>query len=362
MAGSFPRLDLRAAFPVCSRFAYLNAGTDGPIPAAAHAAAVAALEDQTGEGRWWPHFEARTEGQDALRAAYARLLNATPEDVALTTSTSEALSKVIAGMELGPGDEILTADDEHPGLLGPLLAARERGVAIRTGPLTDLAGHVSTGTSLIACSQVSWFTGELVDPAIFEAGPPVVLDGAQSAGAIPVDVATLGCVAYAAPGQKWLCGADGTGMLWLDPGFGERVRALGPGYMAFEKTDMGLESPLHTGARRHDTPALPREAVALSLAAFEVLEAAGWDHVLSRGPALSRTLVEMLRARDIEVTPRAETTLVTFADPAGDPEATRQRLAGAGVLLRNLPGTTYLRASVGAWNDETDLERLLAAL
>ena len=355
-------MSLRAAFPICSRVAYLNAGTDGPIPAAAHAAAVAALEDQTERGRWWPHFEARTEGQDRLRDAYARLLGAPAEEVALTTSTSEALGKVIAGMELGPGDEILTADDEHPGLLGPLLAARERGVGVRTGPIARLGGHVTPATKLIACSHVSWFTGELVDPAVFSAGPPVLLDGAQSAGAIPVDVTKLGCAAYAAPGQKWLCGADGTGMLWLQAGFGERVRALGPGYMAFEKTAMGLDSPLHRGARRHDTPALPREGVALSLAAFDVLEEAGWDHVLARGPELSRTLVEMLGASDIEVMSRAETTLVTFADPAGDPEATRIRLADTGVQLRNLPGTLYLRASVGAWNDESDLERLLTAL
>ncbi len=355
-------LSLRSAFPVCSRVAYLNAGTDGPIPAVAHAAAVAALEDQTDGGRWFPHFEARTEGQDGLRAAYARLLGAAPDDVALTTSTSEAMGKVIAGLELGPGDEILTADDEHPGLIGPLVAARARGVTIRTGPLTDLADRVTTATSLIACSHVSWITGELVDPAALQAGVPVVLDGAQAAGAIAVDVKALGCAAYAAPGQKWLCGSDGTGILHLDPEFGARVRALGPGYMAFEQTDMGLDSPLREGARRHDTTALPREGVALSLAAFEVLEGAGWDTVFAAGPALARTLVQMLRERGIEVAPRAETTLVTFTDPSGDPDATRLRLAEAGVLLRNLPGTPYLRASVGAWNDESDLERLLAAL
>ena len=353
-------MSLRAAFPVCSRVAYLNAGTDGPIPAAAHDAALAALETQTGEGRYWPHFEARMEGQTQLREAYARLLGCAPEEMALTTSTSESIGKVIAGLALGPGDEILTAEDEHPGLIGPLLAARERGATVRTGPLTELASHVTGATTLIACSHVSWITGELVDPGIHEAGPPVLLDGAQSAGAIAIDVKALGCAAYAAPGQKWLCGADGTGLLYLEPEFGERVQALGPGYMAFEKTDMGLDSPLHAGARRHDTTALPREGVALSLAAFEVLEAAGWEHVHARGPELARKLVERLGERGIEVAPRADTTLVTFADP--DPEAARERLSDGGVLLRNLPGTSYLRASVGAWNDESDLDRLLELL
>ena len=353
-------MPLRAAFPVCSRVAYLNAGTDGPMPAAAHAAAVASLAAQADEGRFWPHIQARKAEQSALREAYARLLGCAPGDIALTTSTSEGLGKVLAGMALGRGDEVLTADDEHPGLIGPLLAARERGATVRTAPLTQLASHVTAATTVIACSHVSWITGELVDPGVLAAGPPVLLDGAQSVGAIGVDLRALGCAAYAAPGQKWLCGADGTGMLYLAPEFAGRVQALGPGYLAFEKTDMGLDSPLHVDARRHDTTALPREGVALSLAAFEVLEAAGWDHVHAAGPALARTLVERLGERGIEVAPRADTTLVTFRVP--DPPAARERLAEGGVLLRELPGTPYLRASVGAWNDESDLDRLLELL
>lgn len=353
-------MSLRAAFPVCSRAAYLNAGTDGPVPAAAQAAAVAALTYQTGDGRYWPHFEARMEGEAALRAAYARLLGCDAGEVALTTSTSEGLAKVLIGLELGPGDEILTAEDEHPGLIGPLLGARDRGARIRTAPFSALAASVTAQTTLIACSHVSWVTGELLDPAVFAAGPPVVLDGAQSAGAIAVDVRALGCAAYAGSGQKWLCGADGLGMLYLAPGFRDRVRPLGPGYMSFEKTTMGLESPLHADARRHDTASLPREGVALSLAAFAVLEQAGWEWVHARGPALATRLVERLRERGTVVAARGDTTLVSFEHP--DPPAARSRLAEQGVLLRDLPGTSYLRASVGAWNDEEDLDRLLERL
>ena len=353
-------MSLRAAFPVCSRVAYLNAGTDGPVPAAALDAARAALEHQTQSGRYWPHFDARLEGQAALRAAYARLVGAPEEEIALTTSTSEGLAKVISGLGLAPGDEILTADDEHPGLIGPLMAAREQGVTIRTAKLTELADHVTECTTLVACSHVSWMTGEYADPRVYERGVPVVLDGAQGVGAVPVDVKALGCAAYAASGQKWLCGADGTGFLYLEPGFGGRVRALGPGYMAFEKTDLGLESPLRAGARRHNTSALARETVALSLAAFETLEAAGWTHVHERGAGLAQQLADRLAERGITVAPRSPTTLVSFEYP--EPEAARVRLSEHGVLLRDLPGTPYLRASVGAWNDESDLDRLLGLL
>jgi selenocysteine lyase/cysteine desulfurase len=176
---------------------------------------------------------------------------------------------------------------------------------------------------------------------------------------VPVDVQALGCVAYAAAGQKWLCGADGTGMLYLQPEFGERVRTISPGYMAFEDASKGLESSLRAEARRFDG-ALPREAIGCSAAALEVLEAEGLDAIFTRAHELADRFADALREAGRTVAPRGRSTLVAFEDDA--PEETRARLAEHGVAVRNLPGYPYLRASVGAWNDESDLERLLNAL
>ena len=125
---------LRAQFPILERVAYLNAGTDGPVPRAAQEAVAGELASELEEGRAHAHFERRFELQDELRAGYAELLGCTPDDIALTTSTSEGLGKVLAGMDIGPGDEIVTSDEEHPGLIGPLIAARERGAEIRAVP------------------------------------------------------------------------------------------------------------------------------------------------------------------------------------------------------------------------------------
>src|SRR5205085_7220433 len=111
---------------------------------------------------------------------------------------------------------------------------------------------VTAKTTLVAASHVSWITGEVVPPELAEVDVPVILDGAQGAGAVTVDVDALGCVAYAAAGQKWLCGADGTGMLYLRPEFGERVRTIMPGYMSFEDASKGLDSTLRAEARRFD--------------------------------------------------------------------------------------------------------------
>jgi selenocysteine lyase/cysteine desulfurase len=351
---------LRAEFPVLDRLAFMNAGTDGPVPAAAVRAARESLEAELAGGRYQPHFEARFAAQAELRALYAQVLGCDVADVALKTSTSEGLGTVLAGLDLGPGDEIVTSDSEHPGLVGPLIAARARGVAVRAVPLRDVADAVSERTTLVACSHVSWVTGEVAPAALAEVGVPVVFDGAQGAGAIPVDVRALGCAAYAAAGQKWLCGSDGTGMLYLDPEFARRVRVIGPSYVSFEDGHSGFDSTLRADARRYDTSSLSREAAAFSVAATRVLTDAGLGAVHERGAALAARLADALAARGRTLAPRGATTLVAWEEP--DAAATRERLADAGVIVRDLPGTPYMRASVGAWNDESDLERLLAAL
>jgi selenocysteine lyase/cysteine desulfurase len=350
----------RSRFPVLERIAYLNAGSDGPLPHGAVAAAREALDAQVTGGRTAAHFMARQEADDALREIYAARLGAPPEDVALTTSTSEGIGKVLVGLGLGPGDEVLTSDAEHPGLIGPLLAAKAAGVRVRTGPLETLADHVTDATTVVCCSHVGWVSGVVADPRLGELAIPVVYDGAQGVGAVPTDVQALGCAAYAGAGQKWLCGADGTGMLYLAPAWRDRIRALAPAYRAFTDASAGLASGLHDDARAHDTPTLALELAVASVAAAAELEAFGWHALHERAATLAETLAGELAEAGRTVAPRGRTTLVAWEDP--DPQATAARVAEAGVVIRFLPGTPYLRASVGAWNDESDLDRLLEAL
>jgi L-cysteine/cystine lyase len=350
---------LRAQFPVFERFAYLNAGTCGPLPATAVRASGEVLEAAAAGGRFMGYFERMMELQAHQRAAYAALLGGEPADVALTTSTSEGIVRVLAGLELGPGDEVLTSTEEHPGLLGPLTALRRRGVQVRAVALGHIADAVSGATRLVACSHVGWVSGR-VAPDMRGLDVPVLFDGAQGAGAVPVDVGTLGCDFYAAPGQKWLCGPVGTGMLWVSPAWHDRLAASGPTYVNLEEPGLGLDATPHPGARRHDTSALSLEACAGAAAAFVALAEFGWAEVHRRAITLAAALAAALQEAGRTVAPRGDTTLVSWEDE--DPPATRDRLAAAGVVLRDLPGTPLVRASVGAWNDESDLERLLAAL
>jgi L-cysteine/cystine lyase len=205
---------------------------------------------------------------------------------------------------------------------------------------------------------VGWLTGDIADPRLGSSGVPLILDGAQGIGAVAVDPRALGCIAYAGAGQKWLCGADGTGMLWIDPDAG--LRAFGPGYAAFEDTTLGLESGIRSDASRFDASSIALEVTTASIASTELLAGFGWDDIFARAHVLAASLASELAERGRVVGPRGETTLVGWQDD--DPEATAGRLAESGIAIRYLPGTRWVRASVGAWNDESDLERLLAAL
>jgi selenocysteine lyase/cysteine desulfurase len=352
---------LRAEFPVLERLAYLNAGTDGPLPARAVQAVAEELDRELRLGRTQAHFERRGELNKQLRAAYAGLLGCDSADVALTTCTSEGIAHAVGGLPLGRGEEILTSDEEHPGLLGALAAARElRGVEIREVPLPSIAEAVGPRTGLVACSHVGWVSGLLAPSELAEVDVPVLLDGAQGVGAVAVDVHALGCEAYAGAGQKWLCGPDGTGMLYVSPGLRERLEVPRRGYPNLAQPDAGLDAGVHEDARRFDSMSLSAESVACALAAIAVLESAGWPAVHARAGSLASRLAGLLAERGREPGPRGETTLVSFFSP--DPPGERARLAESGVVVRNIPGRPWLRASVGAWNDEGDLDRLLEAL
>jgi len=354
---------LRDEFPVLERVAYLNAGTCGPVPHRASEAAREALEREVADGRAGKaHFDRVMDQQQRLRSGIAELLGCGPGNVALTHSTTDGINTVLSGLELGPGDEVLTTDEEHPGLLAPLAALElRRGIEVRMVPFAELANEARPMTKLIACSHVSWVNGQAADTdALGATGVPFLLDGAQGIGAIRFNPNHLGCAFYAGSGQKWLCGPEGTGYLWIAPGWVDRLHVASSGYMSLSDPARAAELPLREDAARFEPGYHSAPTSAWALASLGVL-GADWDETLGRGPRLAAWLADRLRERGHDVSPRGDTTLVAWrADD--DAPATVERLAAAGIVIRDLPGRGLLRASVGAWSSEDELERLVRAV
>jgi selenocysteine lyase/cysteine desulfurase len=350
--------DLRAEFPVFERLSYLNAGSNGPVPRRALEAAQQSMHRQATDGRGdKAAFEENARRIDVLRERISALFGCASADLALTGSTTDGVNAVLNALDLGPGDEVLTSDEEHPGVLAPLAGLRERrGVEIRMVPFARLGAEVRAQTSLVACSHVSWMSGAVVDSAALAAAEALVLlDGAQGLGGVPTSVKELGCDFYAASGQKWLCGPNGLGYLYVRAELATELPAPWPNYGVLADSTRAFELELHPDARRFAIGFPAPHQVEWALAALDVLAASGIEAVHARGTELADRLADALGTR---VAPRGRSTLVSWED--ADPQATVARLRAEGIIVRNLPGSQYVRASVGAWSSEAELDRLVA--
>ena len=268
------------------------------------------------------------------------------------------MNSVLHALDIRPGDEILTSDEEHPGVLAPLATARDtRGARVRVVPFEELAGEVGADTRFVVSSHVSWATGRVIDSASLAAsGAIVLLDGAQGLGAVPVDVRALGCHFYAAAGQKWLCGPGGIGYLYANPQLVPELPAPWSGYHVLEDPERGLDPALWPDARRLGTGFPVPHHVEWAHAALDVLEEAGFERVHENGIGQAERLAGLLRERGVTVAPRGASTLVSFEVP--DPPAFIERAASERVVVRALPSRPWARASVGAWNSHQELERV----
>ncbi len=359
---------VRAELAVLGRVAYLNAGTFGPLPRRTVSAMVAEHQAELSEGRFGTEYWERVQTLRARsREALARLAGATSSDVALTRSTSEGCSLAVESLDLGPDDEIVTTDVEHFGLLGALGAsgARIRVARIRSLPASHaraaIEREVGPKTRLIALSHVAWSTGQVLPVGELSGqGITVLVDGAQSGGSIPLDVPSLGCDFYTFSGQKWLLGPDGTGGLYVKPGIVESLRVPVPSYYGTEtRGEDGTSTPV-AGAQRLEPGTIPVPSLAGLLASFEFAEEVGEER-FERARRMAERCRELLGQVVEVVTEPEQATLVSF-EPRGDPVETVSRLAGEGVVVRDLPGLGWLRASVGFWTSEDELERLARLL
>jgi L-cysteine/cystine lyase len=347
--------EARAQFPVLERVAYLNAGSSGPLPQAAIDATRAGLERDLAEGRsGLPYIEALIAQRERVRAGIAAVLGTEPELVALTDSTTRGCQIVVTGLRLSAEDEIVTTTDEHFGLSGQLHASGARVVMVDADEDALLAA-VTPRTRLIAVSHVLWTTGRRLDLARLRRpeGPPLLVDGAQSAGAIEVDLE--GADFFTVSAQKWLCGPDPSGALFVrDP---ERLAVKLPsGFSVLSHEDDGAFAP-KDGARRFDSGWIGAPSLAGLEAALAVHPEWRYD-AATQNAARCR---ELLAPHVEVVTLPGQSTLVSFRPP-GDPGELVTSLHERRVMVREVPGRGLVRASCGWWTSEDDLCRLVDGL
>jgi L-cysteine/cystine lyase len=355
--------EARAQFLVFERYAYLNAGTNGPLARATVDAMAEFNRRDLERGRFGKaYFDEILALRERAREALAGVLEVAPENVALVSSTTNACNVVLAGLGLTADDEIITTDVEHFGLLGPLLAspATVRVAHVRDAPPEEapriVSEQVTSRSKLIALSHVSWVTGNSLYPSELPRRPdlPILVDGAQSAGVFRTGAGEFDF--YTVSGQKWLCGPDSTGALYVrDP---EGLRVALPTYMSQAAYDVEESFTPKPGAPRFDSIWYAPGTLAGLLAALDAAPEWRYDRTAAIAAYCRTRLVEA--GYDVVTAPR-QAGLISFT-PGGDAAETAERLYEAGVVVRDVPGTGWLRVSCGWWTSEEDVDRLLAAL
>jgi L-cysteine/cystine lyase len=374
---------IRNELPVTARYLYFNAGTNGPLPRRSHDTLVASSALELDEGRISPTaFTRLFQNLDETRVSVATLLQCDPAEIALTHNTTEGMNIAIMGLRWQPGDEIVTSVAEHPGGLYPAYLLHQRyGVKVRQteiglpgrDPVEELRKALSPRTKAVVLSHVSWATGmalpvrELADLA-HSVGALFICDAAQSAGMVPSHVYELGVDAYACSGQKWLCGPDGTGALFVRR---DRWSEIQQTYIGFFGIQFGMSD--HDGnyvpadtARRYDVSMVyPGGLRALRASLRWIGEDIGWDWVYQRIATLGRYCYEALATLDgvTMLTPRDRMAgLAHFRVEGIAPPELTEKLGASGILIRDTHDPDANRISTGFYNTETEIDRLREAI
>jgi len=368
--------------PATTAHLYLNTGTFGPLPNCVSQTMQERIQFELQNGRLGAAaFEAMGKIYDNARSSSARLLNASVDEIALTDNTGEGLNIISHGFKWHEGDEVITTNHEHISLLAPLFQLRDRyGIVIRfadIGPTAErpvlkaIADLVTPRTRLISISHVTWTTGAVLNVSEVaymgrEWGIPVLIDGAQSAGAIPVDVKALGVDFYAIPMQKWLCGPDGTGALYVRR---EALNYVSPTYVGYwsVKHEEGIEWELLESAQRFELGGRQTAALAGQAAVLNWLEeTVGYKWLFERIASLSRYTYDALKALPglTLLTPRpGESGLVAFKLGDRDVNEVINYLHDKhNIYIRSIPTTNSLRVSTGFYNTEEEIDKLVEAL
>ncbi|MBC8447607.1 MAG: aminotransferase class V-fold PLP-dependent enzyme [Chloroflexi bacterium] len=368
--------DYRRLFPVTERYAYLNHASTGPLPTPAVEAMTSHLAQRAGReesdhGQW--------ENRVAeVRGLAARLIHATPEEIAFVGSTSHGLNIVAAGLDWQAGDNVVCAETEFPANVYPWLNLRRKGVEVRFAraregriPLSAIAEQMDDGTRLVALSFVEFFTGYRHDLAAVselcqQHGVRLCVDGIQGLGALPLDVNECGVDYLAAQAPKWLLGPVGIGLFYCRQERLAEIDLIMAGWRGVveQKDYFRYDSEWFPDARRFEIAPNYLGITGLG-ASLELLLHVGIERIAARIMELTDVLLARLKAEGYQIiTPHARreerSGIVSFVPGDQDPEALAERLKAAGIVVSARgPG---IRVSPHFYNTEGEIDQLMEAL
>jgi len=365
-------LELRETIQALSEVTFCNTGASGPSPqpvieAAADCLAYHKAEAPAAKGMYTAAAELQKESRETISSH----LGIEPAELALTESTSDAISALAAAVDWQPGDVIARTDFEHPaGVLPWQRAARQHGVTVRViethrGRIDRESFAEAVETARLVCfSSISWSYGtrlpvaELVEIA-HDADCAVLVDAVQSAGQTAMDLGAWGADYVAGSGHKWLLGPWGSGYLYVREGAAADLHPAQVCYSSVENPD-ATEYTLKPNAHRFERgTASPAPHVGMARA-IELLESVGLAEIERRIEQLTDRLKRAVPEHQLLSPEVFESGLVSI--DVEDPEAVVEQLTRDGIRIRSLPDPEAIRVSVHAFNTVDEIDTLVSAL
>lgn len=362
----------RDEFPVKQELIYLNHAAVAPLCRRAADAMKGLADDACRYGSF--HYGDWMESYSGLRKATARLINASPGEIALVKNTSEGIATVALGLDWKPGDRVVAFKEEFPANYYPWLRLAGRGVEITWLSIYDSIekiAEVVPGARLLAVSFVNYLSGYRVDlQAIGELCEKhncfFFVDAIQGMGVLPLDVEACHIDALAADGHKWMLGPEGHGVLyvrkkWLDAIEPVEFGWTNPaGYEDYSSRDMTLRAD----AGRYECGTLNTIGTYGLRAALEFIVEVGIENIAPAVLALADKIEWGVRAKGYEVMVERTATnrsgIVSFRHPSIDcrsivAELKRNRVTCA-------PRQGWIRMSPHFYISPADIDRVLDLL
>jgi cysteine desulfurase / selenocysteine lyase len=367
----------REAFALAPGLVYVNHAAVGVLPIATRDALHAMIDDHAARGVLGT--ASRELSMPAYRRRIAAFIGGRGDEIAVLRNTGDGATVIAQGLDLGPGDEVITGANEFGANAYPWLVLRERGVAVtlidapRERMTPDvLRRHISSRTKVVAVSWVTFDDGYRHDLAglaevAHAHGALLAVDAIQGLGAFPLDVRETNVDAVYAGGAKWLMALQGVSFLWLRANLLDRIALRMPGWRS--PSDMwnflDYAQPPAADASRYEG-GTPNFLGALSLAtSMDILTAAGVDRIAEHVLALTDRLTEGLRSRGYAIVSDrtaegVRSGIVTFRRDDVDPIALGKRLQQAGIV--STYRQTGIRLAPHGHNTAEEADAILDAL
>ncbi len=370
----------RSQMPACEKFAYLDHAAVAALPEPARDQLVRWADEASSlGGTAWPHW---TRDIEELREKVAHWVNADPDEIALLFNTTSGINLVAEGWPWQPGDQILILAQDFPSNRLPWLRLRDQGVEVievdsceGAMPPEQITQHLTSRTRLVVVSWVDYARGfrldlKAISQAAHAVGAALFVDAIQGLGVFPLDVREMGVDFFAADGHKWMLGPEGAAIAYVKQDYWDRLHCHGVGWNSVvSRYDFSShDTTLRPSAARWEGGSANACGLLALRASLElhwsVQSLFGRNAIADRVMELNGLAQKRLQECGANVLSpwqgESRSGIVNFTLPGISPQEIRRYCREQNIIVNcRGPG---VRVSLHAFNNESDLERLVRAL